>query len=98
VSSARFARRCVGCGASMKAQECIVCHIRSAPIIVRLYHSTVLKGWHDVSDFVPGIEDDGSMSEPGTKWLCHRCTRGTLQCDKCKTRFNSADQRCPSCV
>jgi hypothetical protein len=74
----------------MKLHECIACRAKSVPLVVRLYRGTVLKGWHDVSNFY----DD---AEPETKWLCNQCTRGTLQCDKCKTRFNSAEQRCPTC-
>jgi hypothetical protein len=83
---------------SMMLQQCIACSAKSVPIIVRLYRGTVLKGWHDVSDFVQKEGGEvGEMSEPGTRWLCDFCTRGTLQCGKCKTRFNSTEQRCPAC-
>jgi hypothetical protein len=76
----------------MILRECVACHAKSIPRIVRLYKGTVLKGWHDVSDFV-----EGGDSEPGTKWLCSVCTHGTLQCDRCKMRFESILQRCPTC-
>ena len=75
---------------SVKLQQCIACRAKSVPRVVRLYRGTVLKGWHDVSTF---YED----CEPGTKWLCNFCTAGTLQCNQCKTRFESTRQRCPEC-
>lgn len=87
--SARFS------SGAMELQECLACHARAIPIIVRLYQGTVLKGWHDVSIFIES--SGGEMSEPGTKWLCEKCTRGTLQCSRCQTRFNSTEQRCPAC-
>jgi hypothetical protein len=78
-------------------KECIACHVRSRPLIVRLQHGGILKGWHDISTFVSNGDEFGSMCEPGTKWLCANCTRGTLQCGKCMTRFSSIEQRCLAC-
>lgn len=74
----------------MKLEECVACRAKSVPRIVRLYQGTILKGWHDVSNFY----DDAA---PETKWLCNCCTAGTLQCEHCKTRFPSIERQCPVC-
>jgi hypothetical protein len=80
----------------IEIKECIACHVRARPIIVRLLRGgEVLKGWHDMSDFCN--DEDGCMLERGTKWLCAGCTAGKLQCGKCMTRFESIRQRCPAC-
>jgi hypothetical protein len=82
----------------MTLQKCIACRAQSVPRIVRLHRGSIIKGWHDVSDFVQKSSGEpGEMSDRGTQWLCDCCTRGTLQCGKCKTRFNSTEERCPAC-
>jgi hypothetical protein len=79
----------------VRAEECIACHVKAVPKVVSLHHGATLKGWHDVSSFVGDEVDTPEPADP--KWLCHRCTRGTLQCGKCKARFDSIKQRCPEC-